>query len=108
MRNESLSSIRGREHQSLISDFDKIYWSRVILGMITGIAAAFISASDSYNGIVLGLLIYLVSYYVIRLLWGKRFKPQEMQKVYTTGLGTYVMLYLFFWLLLFTFSFVIR
>lgn len=86
----------------MLTIFDKIFWFRSGLGAVTGIAAQSLFGPDYYNGVVLGLLIYLVSYYLARFVWGRNVTRQEMAKLYTSGLGTFVMLFLFFWLLLFT------
>ncbi len=86
----------------MLTIFDKLFWFRSGLGAVTGVLAQFIFGSDYYNGVVLGLLVYLLSYYFARFVWGKNVTKQEMAKLYTSGIGTFVMLYLFFWLLLFT------
>lgn len=86
----------------MLTIFDKIFWLRSGLGAVTGILAQYLFGSDYYNGVVLGLLVYLLSYYFARFVWGKTVTKQEMAKLYTSGIGTFVMLYLFFWLLLFT------
>lgn len=86
----------------MLTIFDKLFWLRAGLGAVTGVLAQFIFGGDYYNGVVLGLLVYLLSYYFARFVWGKKVTKQEMAKLYTSGIGTFVMLYLFFWLLLFT------
>ncbi len=86
----------------MLTIFDKLFWLRAGLGAVTGVLAQFIFGGDYYNGVVLGLLVYLLSYYLARFVWGKNVTKQEMAKLYTSGIGTFVMLYLFFWLLLFT------
>ena len=88
----------------MLTIFDKLFWLRAGLGAVTGVLAQFIFGGDYYNGGVLGLLVYLLTYYLARFVWGKNVTRQEMAKLYTSGIGTFVMLYLFFWLLLFTFG----
>lgn len=86
----------------MLTIFDKLFWLRAGLGAVTGVLAQFIFGGDYYNGVVLGLLVYLLTYYFARYVWGKNVTRQEMAKLYTSGIGTFVMLYLFFWFLLFT------
>lgn len=86
----------------MLTPFEKLFWFRSGLGAVTGVAAQVVFGSDYYNGVVLGLLVYLLSYYFARFVWGKNLTRREMGKLYTSGIGTFVMLYLFLWLLLFT------
>ncbi len=86
----------------MLTIFERIFWLRAGLGAVTGILAQLFFGSDYYNGVVLGLLVYLLSYYFARFVWGKSVTKPEMAKLYTSGIGTFVMLYLFFWLILFT------
>jgi hypothetical protein len=68
--------------------FDKLYWLRVGLGIVAGFLAWVIPGTDYINGFSLAILVYLISYY--------------FGKLYTTGLGVYIGLFLFTWILLFT------
>jgi hypothetical protein len=102
-----------------ISDFDMIFWLRAALGVVGGVSSELLFGCklaaagspqacvdglvpDYSSGILLALGLFLGSYYVIRLLWGKRFTKEQMGKIYTTGVGTYALLFIFFWILLFT------
>jgi len=82
--------------------FDKLYWLRIGLGVVAGILAEFITGSDYFNGISIGVLIYLISYYAARYAWYRGLDRQFFGKLYTTGLGGYFGLFLFTWILLFT------
>ncbi len=86
----------------MLSDTDKIYWFRVVMGAVAGTLADLFFGSDYTNGILIALILFLGSYYASRYLWGKSFTKAQMTKLYTTGMGSYVMLFLFSWLLLFT------
>jgi hypothetical protein len=85
-----------------LSDMDKIYWFRVGMGFLAGALADVFFGIDYANGILVALIFFLGSYYLSRFLWGKSFAKEQMNKLYTTGMGSYVMLFLFSWLLLFT------
>jgi len=103
-----------------VSDFDRIFWLRAVLGAVGGASSELLFGCkltiipgspggcvggvvpDYTNGIFFALLLFLGSYYLVRLVWGKRFTKEQMGKVYTTGIGTFTLLFLFFWILLFT------
>ena len=72
------------------------------MGVIAGTLADLFFGSDYSNGILIALILFLGSYYASRYLWGKGFTKAQMTKLYTTGMGAYIMLFLFSWLLLFT------
>ena len=90
---------------------EKIYWLRFALGIVAafvctgfGMATNTISTSANLNflmnGVALALLTYLISYYVIK----SRFitKVQKPQKIFTTGIGIYLLSWIVFWTLLYT------
>jgi hypothetical protein len=91
---------------------EKIYWLRFALGIVAaficigfGIATSTISSSKFdfntlMNGIALALITYLISYYIIK----SRFitKVQKPQKLFTTGIGVYLLSWIVFWTLLYT------
>jgi Rab5-interacting Rab5ip-like protein len=82
--------------------FDKLYWLRVGLGVVAGLLAGVIPGTDFYNGVSLGILVYLISYYFARYSWFKGVDKQFQGKIYTTGLAVYIGLFIFTWILLFT------
>jgi hypothetical protein len=90
--------------------FDKVYWVRAGAGILFGLAADYVVPPSNsqiyYYAISLGILGFLVSYYLARLLWFRKLDQQTTSKVFTTGWGVYTMLFVFTWLLLFTLSLV--
>jgi hypothetical protein len=103
-----------------LSDLDRVFWVRVVLGAVGGASSELLFGCklsvipgspggcvgglvpDYSSGILYALAIFLGSYYFIRLVWGKKFTKEQLGKVYTTGIGTFALLFLFFWILLFT------
>lgn len=67
-----------------------------------GLLSAFLVGSTWLDGVSLGILMYLISYYVPLFTWYRGRSKEIQGKVYTTGIGTYVMVFLFTWILLFT------
>jgi hypothetical protein len=82
--------------------FDKLYWFRVALGAVAGYLAALIAGLNYYNGVSVGILVYLISYYFSRYVWYRGIDKQYFGKIYTTGAGVYIGTFLFTWILFFT------
>jgi hypothetical protein len=85
-----------------ISVLDRIFWLRAGLAAVTGVVVDYVFGSDYTSGLLLGAVVFMGSYYLVRLLWGKSIKPGQTSKLYTTALGTYIMVLLFVWILCFT------
>ena len=85
-----------------LPSFDKLYWSRLGLAALAGLLAEVIVGTDYASGISIGILFYLVSYYLARFTWYKGLGREGQGKIYTTGIGGFSMLFLFSWMLVFT------
>ncbi len=105
-----------------LTDLDKIYWFRAGLGAVGGTLAELLTgckvllsakgaytgacvggaAPDYSTGVLVGLFLFLASYYFLRATVGKKLGKDEQRKVYTTGIGSYALLFIFSWTLLFT------
>jgi hypothetical protein len=57
---------------------------------------------DYSTGILLGLFLFLASYYFLKATVGKKFPKDEQRKIYTTGVGSFALLFVFMWVFLFT------
>lgn len=90
---------------------EKLYWLRFALGILAaflcigfGMATNTISTQPSsntlMNGVALALITYLISYYAVK----SRFitKVQKPRKLFTTGIGIYLLSWIVFWTLLYT------
>jgi len=89
----------------MASTLEKLYWARISLGAIAGLASEStfrLLGGDYSNGLLVGVLIYFLSYYLARYGWFKKVEKDQISKLYTTGIGGYIMLFLFVWILLFT------
>jgi hypothetical protein len=71
------------------------------LAAFAGLAAEMV-APDPATGISIGILVYLVSYYVARFTWYRSLGREGQGKIYTTGIGGFVLVFLFTWMLFFT------
>jgi hypothetical protein len=86
----------------------QLYWLRVVLGIVAGaitavLAASFGSATDFttlLNSITLALLIYFVTYYIIRGYYKNKIEKQS--KILSTAIGMYFFAWLSFFVLFYT------
>ncbi len=89
----------------------QLYWLRVVLGIVAGAITAFIAAyfggsagmvdfTTLINSITIALLIYFVSYYVIRGYYKNKIEKQS--KILSTAIGMYFFAWLSFFVLFYT------
>jgi len=84
----------------------QLYWLRVVLGIIAGAITAVLAASFGsdfttlLNSITLSLLIYFVTYYVIRGYYKNKIEKQS--KILSTAIGMYFFAWLTFFVLFYT------
>ena len=85
----------------------QLYWLRVVLGLVAGVItgglATFGSISDTttlVNSITLALLIYFVTYYILRGFYKNKIEKQS--KILSTAIGMYFFSWLTFFVLFYT------
>lgn len=77
-----------------------IYWIKVCLGVLTAAICVLLWVNNILTGIAIGVLVYLLSDKILRQLFiDKVDNPSTVTK---TGIGIYVLAWIFFWALLFT------
>jgi hypothetical protein len=100
---------------------DKIFWLRAGLGVVGGALAELLTgckvlapmpktggvcvgglSPDYSTGILIALLLYLGTFYALKWTVGRKFSKEEERKLYTTGVGSFALLFIFSWVLLFT------
>jgi hypothetical protein len=72
------------------------------LAAVAGFVAQKFVGSDYSTGVSIGIAVYLLSYYVARFAWYRALGKEAQSKIYTTGIGSFVLMFLFTWMLLFT------
>ena len=86
--------------------FDKLYWLRLgvaaVAGLFAELEAVAVGAPDWGTGLAIGVAAYLVSYYLARFTWYRSAERAVQAKVYTTGIGGFVLVFLFTWMIFFT------
>ena len=75
---------------------------RAGFAVVAGLVVSQLLGADYADGILVGMIFYIFSFYLGRLLWYKDAGPQNATKVYTTGIGGFIFLFLFTWILFFT------
>jgi hypothetical protein len=86
----------------------QLYWIRVLLGIVAGIITAVVAAffgtlydiTTLVNSITVALLIYFISYYVLRAMF--KAKIEKQSKLLTTGIGIYFFSWIAFFVLFYT------
>ena len=89
----------------------QLYWLRVVLGIVAGVVTGFIFAffggkaallylTTLLNSINAALLIYFVSYYILRGYY--KTKIEKQSKILSTAIGMYFFAWLSFFVLFYT------
>jgi len=85
----------------------QLYWLRVVLGMVAGAITAVLAFFGNINdfttllnSITLALLIYFVTYYIIRGYYKNKIEKQS--KILSTAIGMYFFAWLSFFVLFYT------
>ena len=89
----------------------KLYWIRVILGIVAGAITAALTTltpflgkisdvSTLVNSITIALLIYFVTYYLLRGYYKEKIEKQS--KILSTAVGMYFFSWLSFFVLFYT------
>ena len=84
-----------------------IYWLRVVLGVVAGsISTALTLAGGErglntfLNGLTIALVVYLVSFYIIKAKFVN--KVEKQSKIMTQGIGIFFFTWLVSWVFIYT------
>jgi hypothetical protein len=75
---------------------------RVVFAALGGLCSYEAFGNDYSYGLLTGIIFYMGSYYVARLIWFRKLAKEDVGKIYSTGIGGFVLVFLFTWILLFT------
>ena len=85
---------------------DKLFWIRIGLAAIGGVIATFLFESIEGEERRWASIIFMIIIFVVSAVIGKGMKiglpSSDRKKLITTGIGTFVFLYLFMWILSYT------
>jgi hypothetical protein len=77
-----------------------IYWSRVCFGVVAALFCALLGIKNLLNGMSVGILVYLSTYYVLKGLFIT--KVEKPSKIFTMGIGAYFITWIVAWVLFYT------
>ena len=85
----------------------QLYWTRVVLGVVAGALSGALALylplndlSSLIDSFTIALLVYLVSYYPLKAIFGK--KVEKQSKILSTGIIIYFLAWLPFFVIFFT------
>ena len=85
---------------------DKLFWLRVGLAVIAGIAATFIFEPIDGEERRWSSIAFMIIIFIVSVVIGKAMNPQipksDRKKLVTTGIGSFIFIYLFMWILSYT------
>ncbi|MCP8317413.1 MAG: hypothetical protein H3Z52_08795 [archaeon] len=84
-----------------MKQLDQLFWTRALLGMATGLLSGVMGFFDVI-GILLAFIAYVISYLMAKYIMRLDLPPQESRKIFTTGLGSFMALWLFTWIIYYT------
>ena len=86
---------------------DKLFWMRVVFAVIGGIAATFLfdgiedSEEHRWTSIIFMISLFLVTCFIAKAM-KINFPRSDRKKIVTTGIGSFIFMYLFSWIMSFT------
>lgn len=85
----------------------QLYWLRVTLGIVAGAITAVVALfgnptdiSTLFNCISLAIIVYFISYYVLKMVY--KGKIEKQTKILSTGIGMYFFAWIAFMVLFYT------
>ena len=86
---------------------NKLFWMRVVFAIIGGIAATFLfegiedSEEHRWTSIIFMISLFLVTCFIAKIM-KISFPRSDRKKIVTTGIGSFIFMYLFSWIMSFT------
>ena len=84
-----------------------IYWARVALAIVAAAISTIITLmfgergiSTFLNGLTIALLVYLITYYIIKAKFGNQIEKKS--KIMTMGIGIYFFTWILAWVLMYS------
>lgn len=85
---------------------NKLFWIRVGLGVLGGIAATFLFESITGEERRWASIGFLIILFIVTIIIGKGMKiplpSSDRKKLFTQGIGSFIFIYLFMWILTYT------
>jgi hypothetical protein len=84
-----------------------LYWIKLALGIVAAGLSTIVamlrdelSFTTFMNGLTIALLVYIISYYLLKARFAS--KVEKQSKIMTTGIGIYFFTWLVFWILIYS------
>ncbi|MCP8323883.1 MAG: hypothetical protein L6N96_06890 [Candidatus Methylarchaceae archaeon HK02M2] len=79
---------------------DQLFWTRAFLGMATGFLSGIMGflGNEAYKGLLLAIIAYIISYFMAKYVIKLNLSKKESHKILTTGIGSFIALWLFTWI----------
>ena len=85
---------------------DKLFWLRIGLAVMAGIAATFLFDSIEGEERRWASIIFMIMIFIVSIIIAKGMNLQlpksDRKKLVTTGIGSFIFIYLFMWILSYT------
>ena len=102
-----IEPVQNEEEKSYTKKkLDRLFWLRIALAAIAGILATFIFEPIEGEDRRWGSIVFMIIVFIISVGIGKRMNLQlpksDRKKLVTTGIGSFIFIYLFMWILSYT------
>jgi multidrug transporter EmrE-like cation transporter len=109
-KDEDQTKIEAAENQDEVTRrkklLDKLFWIRMGLAAMAGVAATFLFESIDGEERRWASIGFMIIIFIASVMIGKGMRiglpPSDRKKLVTTGIGSYVFIYLFMWILSYT------
>jgi ABC-type uncharacterized transport system permease subunit len=78
-----------------------IYATKVVLGALTAVLCLLLRVDHIITGVSVGLIVYLISDRILKQIFIQ--KVEKQSTVTKTGIGIYIIMWIFLWILIYTF-----
>jgi uncharacterized membrane protein YeaQ/YmgE (transglycosylase-associated protein family) len=104
----STDSVISNEQQSIIKKrTNTLFWMRIVFALIGGVAATFLfdeigdSEEKRWSSITFMIVLFIVTCFIAKGM-KINFPRSDRKKLVTTGIGSYIFMYLFAWIMTYT------
>ena len=77
-----------------------IYLTKVVLGALTAILCLLIPVTHIFTAVAVGILVYMISDRLLKQIFIE--KVEKLSTVTKTGIGIYIIIWIFLWILIYT------
>ena len=97
------------EQQSIIKKHtNKLFWMRFVFALVGGIVATFLfeqiegDEERRWSSIIFMIVLFIITCFIAKIGMKINFPKSDRKKLVTTGIGSFIFLYLFAWITTYT------